>query len=127
MVILGRFCVDTLFFMAILISSFKGALTQGSPCISSKNCDFTSSNGVLSHKVSDGIQKLNPLSDSSCRNLLSELFCKTTAYYECNEDGQSVLGDITKRLLDRGCSAAAGVPVLSIMCLLTAALFHAIK
>ncbi|XP_061184694.1 uncharacterized protein LOC133192710 [Saccostrea echinata] len=125
MAILGRFYVDALFFMAILISSFKGTLTQDSPCVSSKNCGSSPSNGGLVNGISDEIKKLNPFSNSECRNLLSELFCRTNAYNDCKEDGQSVLDDIKKRMMDRGCSGA-GLPVFSVLCLLAAALFHTI-
>ncbi|XP_062574738.1 uncharacterized protein LOC134236576 [Saccostrea cucullata] len=114
MAISGRFYIDALAFMVIVIIAYNGVAGQAkdAQCFLSKSSKCRPATGGGGDK------------EKMCSGLNNYINCIQNVMKECNvSTGKDMLDQAKKQLKDHGCSGA-GLPVVSVLCLLVAAVFH---
>ncbi|XP_061170171.1 uncharacterized protein LOC133179427 [Saccostrea echinata] len=115
MAFFGRFYIDVLLFMVIVFIAYNGVAAQGkdAQCFLSKSSKCRPATGGSENNK----QKM-------CSGLSTYISCIQNAMNECNvSTGKDMLERAQKQLKDHGCSGA-GLPVVSVLCLLVATVFH---
>ncbi|XP_048774586.1 uncharacterized protein LOC125679404 [Ostrea edulis] len=118
MAVFGKFYVDALLCMAVLLVSYRGITAQNMQCATKAMSCLTQFQSAITGKDQND-------KDALCSGVSNYLTCTENVLKECGSQDNDMLDKARKDMEKYECSGA-GLPVISMLCLVVAALFHVI-